>query len=166
MTDPVPPPPPAAAGDTRRTRLREALIAVAVMVVVAVVFYFVGRMQGREPLPALESRVEASEAQLVALRDRALLHEALALTYRTTVDLDARNFGTANERLRAAARALDGLSGVDGTEVDELRRAMAETDLTVSADLAQQRAQVLLFAEEIEALLQNQAIPGAPAAAE
>ncbi|MDX1419277.1 MAG: hypothetical protein R3181_04870 [Rubricoccaceae bacterium] len=150
MADPTPPPAPA---DRRRDRLKQALVAVALMLVVGVLFYAIGRIQGAEPVAGLEARAEAAEAELAAVQDRAQLHEALALTYRATVDLDARNFGTANSRLRAAARALDGLSGVDGTAVDGLQRAMAETDLTVAADLAQQRAQVLVFAEEIEALL-------------
>ena len=160
MADSIPPPPAA----PRNARLKQALIAVALLLVVAVLFYFIGRMQGREPVPALEAQASAAEAQLAAVQDRAYLNEALALTYRTTIDLDARNFGTANERLHAAARALDALSGVDGTEVDELRGAMAEVDLTVGVDLAQQRAQVLVFAEEIEALRQDR--PAAPATGE
>jgi hypothetical protein len=131
------------------------------MLVVAVVFYVIGRMQGREPVPALEARASASEAQAATVQDRALLYEALALTYRAVLDLDDRNFGLANERLRAAARVLDGLSGVDGAAVDQLRRQMAGTNLAVAEDLAGQRARVLAFAAQIEALLQDRP-PDAP----
>lgn len=147
---------------TRSGRLQQALIALALLLVVAVVFYFVGRAQGRGPVPVLEQRAAEAEAGVAAVHDRARLAEALALTYRTTLDLDARNFGIANEHLHAAAAALDGLSGVDGTAVDELRRRMAETDLAVAADLAAQRAQVLAFAEEIETLRQDHPEPGGP----
>jgi hypothetical protein len=158
MLDPVP---PAAPADPRAGRLRQGLVALAVVLVAALVFFFVGRMQGRAPVPALEARAAAAEAQLAAVQDRARLNEALALTYRAALDLDARNFGLANERLRAAARALDGLSVVDGTEVDELRRALAAHDVTVAADLAAQRARVLEFAAQIEALRQDRP-PDAP----
>ena len=166
MADPVPPspPPPPSARPrlSRVTLLKAALIAVGVLVVVAVVFYLVGRSKGAAPIPELEARASAAEAQFAAVQDRAKLNEALALVYRTTMDLDARNFGTANEHLHAAARALDGLSGVDGNGVDGLRRTMAETDLTVAADLQQQRARVLHFAEQIESLLQGGTAAGAP----
>jgi hypothetical protein len=141
-----------------------ALIAVGVMLVVAVVFYVIGRMQGRAPVPALEARASGAEAQAAFVEDRALLNEALALTYRAVLDLDDRNFGLANERLHAAARVLNGLSGVDGTAVDELRRQMAETNLAVAEDLAGQRARVLAFAAEIEALLQDRPPDASPPA--
>jgi len=139
----------------RSERLKQALVAVALMLVVGVLFFFIGRMQGREPVPTLEAQAAGAEAELAAVRDQARLSEALALTYRAALDLDARNFGTANEHLHAAAAALDGLSIVDGAAVDELRRGMAETNLAVAADLAGQRARVLQFAEQIEALRQD-----------
>ena len=159
MLSPAPTPTPSPtvpdAPDSRMARMKQALIVVAVMLVVGVLFFFIGLIQGKKPIPDLESRTAAAEAQLGVVQDRAALNEALALTYRTTIDLDTRNFGLANDRLHAAAAALNGLHMADGTAVDDLRRAMAETDLTVGTDLAVQRAQVLTFAQEIEALRQD-----------
>ncbi len=146
MADAAPPPMPAS-----KPSLTQVLATVGVMLLVGAILFFVGLLQGKKPLPELEQRTQAAEAVLAQAQDEARLWQALALIYRASSDLDARNFGTANEHLHAAARALDGLHATDGPGVDELRRLMAETDLTVAENLEAQRARVLSYARELDA---------------
>ena len=133
----------------------QILATLGVMLAVGVILFFVGLMQGKKPIPDLEERAALAEARLVSSQDETRLHKALALTYRAALDLDARNFGTANDHLQLAARALDGLSETDGTGVDELRRLMTETNINVAEDLEGQRARVVSYAQELNDLIQQ-----------
>ncbi|NNF58253.1 MAG: hypothetical protein HKN04_08420 [Rhodothermaceae bacterium] len=151
MADAVPPPSPASAPD--RSRLVQILATLGVMLAVGVILFFVGVMQGKKPVPRLRDQVALAQARLASSQDEARLHKALALTYRSALDLDERNFGTANDHLQLAARALDGLSETDGTGVDELRRLMAETNINVAEDLEGQRARVVSYAQELSDLI-------------
>ena len=144
---------------SRSARIKQIGITVGVMLLVGILFFFIGMLQGKKPIPELETRAMQAEARLASAQDRARLMEALALTYRTALDLDARNFGTANGHLHQAARALDGLSATDGGGVDELRRLMSETDVTVAEDLAGQRARVISYAQELSDLLEQDGAP-------
>lgn len=146
MTDPTSPSP--------RPSLTQVLATVGVMLLVGLILFFVGLLQGKKPIPELEQRAVAAEAVLAQTQDEARLWSALAYIYRASADLDARNFGTANENLHQAARSLDGLQATDGAGVDELRRLMADTDLTVAEDLEAQRARLLSYAQELDAYIE------------
>jgi hypothetical protein len=154
MADAIPPSPSAASPD--RSRLIQILATLGVMLAVGLILFFVGLMQGKKPVPELENRVAQAEAQLASSQDETRLQKALALTYRSALDLDARNFGTANDHLQLAARALDGLDLTDGTGVDDLRRVMAETNINVAEDLEGQRARVVSYAQELNDLIMQQ----------
>ena len=131
----------------------QILATLGVMLAVGLILFFVGLMQGKKPIPDLEERAALAEARLASTQDEVRLQKALALTYRSALDLDARNFGTANDHLQLAARALDGLDLTDGTEVDELRRLMTETNINVAEDLEGQRARVVSYAQELSDLI-------------
>ena len=145
MTDPV-----ATPDSSRGGRLKQALVAVAVMLVVGVLFYLIGLTQGREPIAELEERVAVAKSAQAAAEDRAMLNRALALTYRAAIDLEERNFGTANEHLESASHSLANLTESDASR--SLRSQMVQANLEVADDLSAQRARVLAFATAIEAL--------------
>ena len=78
--------------------------------------------------------------------------EAVSLLYRTALDLDARNFGTANDRLEEAASILDRVAAA-GSALERLRSTVASTDINVAQDLAGQRIAVLGLAESLQGLM-------------
>ena len=129
-----------------------------------VVVFLAGVVVGRAPTPELRDRAEAaelSEAQAVeqiqALEGRLHGEQALTLLYRGLIDLDARNFGTANERIDAAANHLRQVNatamGADAAAFDALRARLGELDIRVAADMAEQRAILTELARELNTLL-------------
>ena len=143
-------------------KIKLYLIGALVVLILGAVLYFVGLQSGKAQLAAqeakfgverngLQSQVKTAETERDAAKDRAALMESRGALYRTAIDLDARNFGTANEQLQRAASAL---ARVKGSEAQALQSEIAATDLNVAVDLADQRARVLGFAEQL-----NQQIP-------
>ncbi len=124
----------------------------------------VGIAIGRGPVPELrETAREARTAEAAAV-DRAetlesRLHgeEALTLLYRALLDVDARNFGIANDRVRTAAERLGAVDvarlGADPEELEAIRDELSTFDIRVAEDLAGQRSRLMTLAERLNRLL-------------
>ena len=143
-------------------KIKIYLIGIAVVLILGAILYFVGLQAGRAQLGAqaakfeverngLNSKVTTAQSERDAARDRAALMETRAALYRTAIDLDARNFGTANTHLKEAATAL---GRVKTPDTSQLRGEIEATDLNVAVNLGGQRAKVLSFADQL-----NQIIP-------
>jgi hypothetical protein len=134
----------------RPSRLPRFLAWGGGLVLLLIVSFVVGFLVGERPVADLSHRVvqaeagvREGEARAAELESRLHVHRALSLLYRTMLDLDARNFGTANERLDEARAAL---AQVDQDAIDppleglqDLRRDLGTVDLRVADDLAEQR---------------------------
>ena len=136
-------------------------IGALVLLILGAVLYFVGLQAGKAQLSAqaakfgverngLQSQLTTAEAARDAALDRASLQEARAALYRTTIDLDARNFGTANTHLRESATAL---SRVKAPDTAALQSQISATDLNVAVNLGGQRQKILGFANQLNALV-------------
>ena len=130
------------------------------------VVFAVGFMAGARPIDDLTQRVALAETRAEESDDRAAeldarLHaqRALALLYRAIADVDARNFGTANERLDEVVAALGGVglahmnSGAE--ELEAVRNELAELDIRVAGDLAAQRATLSALVERLTEALSD-----------
>ncbi len=121
------------------------------------VSFAVGFAVGARPVGDLTQRVEQTEARAAAIEARLHAHEALSLLYRTLLDVDARNFGIANERLDAATAALGRVNpealGTDAAELDALLMELAALDVRVAADLAGQRGMLSGLAQRLAEIL-------------
>lgn len=147
-----------------RSGLPRPVVWAAGLLLLAVVLFGVGWVVGTRPIEDLNRDVEQAEARAEAeallvqgLEARLDAHRALSLLYRTMLDVDARNFGTANERLDEAAAAL---ARVDpnaiepaGPELDDLRRELGQFDLRVAEDLAEQRGALEDLARRLAVIL-------------
>lgn len=146
-----------------QSRFQQLSIRVGVIAVVALLILLAGWLLGRAPVGELRAQVETLETQRAEAASRADANEALALLYRTALDLEARNFGVANERLDRSGTLLGRVDaevlGVSAEQLNQLRQAIEVKDLTVAADLDDQRSQVLRYAREL-----RQLIPEAPQA--
>ena len=127
---------------------------IAIGLAAAALLFFLGWMMGRAPA-----------ADLARERDEALVQNAVltaeAEAYRSAVALEARNFGTANDHLRAAAAALGaipaegdvpGLAGEAAAAVREVQARLGAADLNVAVDVETQRAEVLGLAARLDSL--------------
>lgn len=118
----------------------------------ALLFFLIGWFVGRGPVAELRERAESAERRYALMQDQFHMTQSEALLYQTALDLDSRNFGTANDRLDEAASALSNV-GQAGTQLSNLRTVIASTDINVAEDLAGQRASVLEFAETLRSLI-------------
>lgn len=146
----------APAGGTK-DKIKLALFGVAVALVLGTILYFVGLKAGRAQLAAqeakfgverngLQSKVTTAEAERDTARERTALMEARAALYRTAIDLESANFGTANSHLKEAASALGKVQKLD---IELLRQQISATDINIAVNAGQQRAKVLGFAEQL-----------------
>ena len=149
------------------SKIKLYLIGAGVVVLLGAVLYFVGLQAGKTEVATqkaafdverngLQSQITTANGERDAARERAALMEARGALYRAALDLDARNFGTANNNLKQAAAALQ---GVQKPAVEPIRGQIAATDLNVAVNLGDQRAKVLALAEQL-----NRAAPAAPTA--
>lgn len=154
-------PPPASPADSSSTSPSKPLprwvtwgggVLVALLVV-----FIVGLLVGRGPIAGLTDRAERAEARTAQLEAQLHAQQALSLVYRATLDLDARNFGTANDRLDSAADALARTDAAalqaNPAELDALRQEMNAADIRVAEDLAAQRAALSDFARRLVAMM-------------
>lgn len=138
----------------------------AALVVVILVSFLAGWMMGARPIDDLTVRAELAEAGARAsdiaageLESRLLASQALSLLYRTASDVDARNFGTANERLDEAAATLARVDpvaiGPSAGTLETLRMQMEALDLRVADDLEGQRAALAELIQRLSAALES-----------
>lgn len=145
----------------RRVAIRMTL-GLALVLILLGVGYAVGvRPAGELRVRAqqAETRLEAADARIAGVEARLQAHQALVLLYRTMLDVDARNFGTANDRLDEAAAALGLVNqqaiGSAAGEVEALLREIASLDIRVAEDLSNQRDRVADMARRLAAVLEG-----------
>lgn len=147
------------------------LIGAGAIIVAGILVYLIGYYQGRSRVADVEERLavvhqelEESREQLRLARDRGRLAQALSLVYRTMLDLDDRNFGTANSRLQLTAQLLEGVESqqLNTAELQALQREIRQTDIRVATDLENQRSLITGFAERLRSLLPEE-MAAAPA---
>jgi hypothetical protein len=128
------------------------------------VAFGIGYVAGAGPIEDLrvrlgqtETQAEESEARVERLEAELSAQQALSLLYRTMLDVDARNFGVANERLDAVAATLartdPEVLGVDVDAFNDLRDDVASLDVRVAEDLAGQRAALSDLARRLAELI-------------
>ena len=143
------------------SKAKSILIGVATAVVLGAILYFAGLQSGRAQLATqaakfdverngLNSKATTAQTARDAALDRAAMMESRASLYRTAIDLDARNFGTANTHLKEAASAL---GRVKTPDTSQLRNQIEATDLNVAVNLGGQRAKVLSFADQLNQMM-------------
>lgn len=160
-------PPDTETRSTHQISTTTLLIALAIAIVIGVALYFGGLKQGQGELAAqktqYEQQVQAgetalgkSQAELAGVRNHNHLMQARVALYRTTIDLDQRNFGIANQRLGEVTSALDQIKtadgGIDTAKIAALRKSIASSNINVATNLQQQRAQILDFAARLDAI--------------
>lgn len=157
--------------DNRSTRTQPnklLLFGAGAALLVAIGLYWGGLSRGRSQVAAQKTEYEQrihvlrndlhkTQEQLLAARNLSLLMQARAAFYRTAVDLDHRNFGTANKHLQEAATVLSKIDNSDGKldrrRISQLHSSAAEMNINVATDLEEQRGRVLEFAAQLNALL-------------
>ncbi len=155
------------------SKVKKILIAVAAALLLGAILYGIGLSQGRAQLAAqktgydgqiqgLQAQVDVGKKELAAAQNRTRLVQARAGLYRTALDLEKRNFGTANTHLKESAATLGQVQGgdMDRARLGALKENLAKTDINVATDLEEQRKQMLDFARQVEALTPQPA-PGA-----
>ncbi|MGF1672927.1 MAG: hypothetical protein ACFCUV_04480 [Rivularia sp. (in: cyanobacteria)] len=154
------------------SQIKKILIGVVVATIAGAGLYGAGWFQAHSQFSAndqkiqLESELEQTKEQLTTARNRAYLMKARGDLYDTTVNLDLRNFGVANSRLKEAETALSKVSDVNGslniTKIKELQQAISKKNINVAVNLEQQRNTVLSYINVLNQLIpteENLTIP-------
>lgn len=164
---------PASSGKTILT----VIIIVACMIFAA---FGIGFWQGRlqliveharheQAITKLNATITQAQSDLIIAQNRGELMQARAALYRSAIDLDKRNFGTANLDLKEAAQSLGKInnssSELKSSEIAQLRDAISKTNINVAVNLEVQRAQVLDFATKLNELIPEAAVETPPVAA-
>ena len=156
-------------------RYKHIVVWVIVVILLSFLTYGIARYQARGELAAAKAtcsqRLESLGQRLSAAEAANRLLQARIAIYRCLTDLDQRNFGIANTRVREAAVALAAIDparlGIDATHLDTIRRAVSETNIAVTLDLEEQRNRLLGIAVQLDQLLPSPAetTPAPPTAA-
>jgi hypothetical protein len=111
-------------------------------------------------LDQAKSETQQVQTQLAVAKAVSRVHSVRAWLYRAAVELDRRNFGTAQSYLTQAKELLD--SGAleaagYGAQAALLKDAVTATNVSVASDTAAQREQILNAASQM-----NEMLDGAP----
>lgn len=143
---------------------RKLPIVPIIIIVAAIVLFAIGWWRGGAAPKAQveqlttelsESRDSASAAQRERDEARAgrTLREAQVALLQANMELDRRNFGIANEHIERASERLASIDSttlsLDEARLQALREELAQTNLNLATDLAEQRAQLNRLAGEI-----------------
>lgn len=105
---------------------------------------------------AVQNDLQSAQQALASTTERNQLLSASAALYRTSADLDDRNFGTANAHLQEAAAAMaKAAQGAADPEFARLSTVLGQMNINVATDLEAQRSSVLQLAAEIDGLAQG-----------
>lgn len=145
------------------------LVAVIVIVVGAALYgggYWYATQQQKEDRLAMGAQSDVLQRDLVRTQAlNQLLFARLAMT-RALGQLDQRNFGLANSRLKEAAHWLSQIDAqrvdVDPAALDGLRDELNGFDLNVAVDLEAQRARLLDWSARIDQMLPSAPVPSMP----
>lgn len=148
--------------------VKKWLIGVIVALLSAAALWGWGYSQGRAALSVqridyerrlsdADAQQEKTRAELGRTLNRSRQLEARALLLGAAIELERRNFGTANTRLREAAITLQpafgGVSSTgEDTNLSALQKEISATNLAVATDVGRQRERVLRFAAQLEQL--------------
>lgn len=116
-----------------------------------------GYLLGRAPLAQAQAESTRLQSRLSGAQTLDRLQSARAFLYQSAVDLDRRNFGTANTNVRAAQTALSQVaaptSEASAQLLTRLRADLTELNLNVAVDLREQRTRILDLAERATRLV-------------
>ncbi len=150
------------------SKLKKILISIVILAISGVALYGAGWFQAssqfssddrktQQELEQAKEKLNQVKEQLITERNRTYLMEARGDLYDTAVNLDERNFGTANTRLQEAAAALGKIDDVNGSvnikKVKELQNAIAKKNLNVAVNLEKQRNTVLSYINVLNKLI-------------
>ncbi len=165
--------------DTKKplsNRVKKILTSVAIAVVAGAAIYGIGWWQGsagiasredrqKNEITAVQQELQQTKAQLAAVQNYSYLMQARAALFHTAVDLDRRNFGTANTHLQEAAAALNKVKDNSGVlkmdKLSSLQKAIAQSNINVAVNLEEQRTRVLNFVKQLDALIPEEFMPNA-----
>ena len=143
---------------------RKLPIVPIIIIVAAIVLFAIGWWRGgvapKAQVQQLTSELSQSrESDAAAQRERdearagMTLREAQVALLQANMELDRRNFGIANEHIERAAERLATIDAatltLDEARVQALREELAQTNLNLATDLAEQRAHLSRLADEI-----------------
>lgn len=158
-----------AARPARQSTLKGIFIGAGVGLIIAVLAYLVGgqvgRSAARDGLAAAESQTQAARLEAAKAREVNELLRARGFLADAALSLERRNYGSASESLRRSNQMIQrvdaGAVDVDPARLGQIDEAIAALDLTVQADVGEQRNRVLDLATELGDLIPE---PEAPAA--
>ncbi|MDJ0735856.1 MAG: hypothetical protein QNJ47_17635 [Nostocaceae cyanobacterium] len=163
--------------DTKKTlpnRVKKILATIGVAVIAGAAIYGIGWWQGstgiadnkdrqKKQIESVQQQLQETKAQLAAVENYSYLMQTRAALFHTAVDLDRRNFGTANTHLQEAAVALSKVKDSSGTlnmdKLSSLQKAIAQSNINVAVNLEEQRRRVLSFVKQLDALIPEELAP-------
>ncbi|KST65828.1 BRO1 domain-containing protein [Mastigocoleus testarum] len=149
-------------------KIKLILIGVSATIVTGAAIYGIGWWQGRshvsvnneeitEEIKSVRQELQQTQNQLEAVRNYGYLMQARAALYHSAVDLDQRNFGTANTRLQEASTALGEVKDNSGTldinKISSLQKNISQTNINVAVNLQKQRRQILKHVNQLNSLI-------------
>lgn len=148
----------------KSSRGKTILISLVIAVLIAIGLFVAGFVKGRAQttnlntqISSLQNQLSQAQTQLADSQNNGFLLRARAALYHTAIDLDERNFGTANDRLIEAADALgkvtQGSGNIDTNAIAKLRSSISAMNINVAVNLEDQRTQVLNFASQLSSLM-------------
>lgn len=147
---------------------KKIAIGITVALLSGAAIYGIGWWQGRshvsagneeinQEIKSVRQELEQTQTQLEAVRNYGYLMQARAELYHSAVNLDQRNFGTANTRLQEASTALakvkDSSGSLDTQKISSLQKNISQTNINVAVNLQQQRREVLKHVNQLNALI-------------
>lgn len=151
----------------RISRAKKVSVGALIAIILLVSAYLLGLLHNRnarmQEVDAYEKRQAILEAQSQSyLRQRdhvqnvGSLLRTQVLVYRALADLDARNFGLANDHLSKArtwAAQVKSDGSIDPLKLKQVVARLQSTNLNVAVNLQQQRAELLQLAADMESLV-------------
>jgi len=146
------------------------LILTAVLIVCGVGAYFVGgavhqaardrdATAAAQRHSAVEAQFKGAQSQVDSLKSANQILTANVWAYRAAVALDNRNFGVANDAVAEVVASLGAVdadaANLDSNALETLKREAAAVKISVAADLASQRNQLLRLADDVNALAER-----------
>lgn len=160
--EPAPPPPPATSGGTFRlvgVALVTGLVTGLLTLGASALYFSLGERSRAEATQAehtaalADARAQTArvQAELEALHQRQALYVAHTSVVRSMQELDKSNFGSAEELLVHAGKALD---AADPVVAGEIKATIEQTSIEVGADRLAQLAELRRLAKELQTAME------------
>jgi hypothetical protein len=152
------------------SRVLTWLLVVAVLIVAGVSAYFAGTVsesaaRARDAAAAaqrysvVDGKLRSAQTDIASLQSVNQLLRADLWIYRAAAELDARNFGRANEAVAKTVAALNAVNptaaGIEAAPLTAVRAEAASVNIAVATDLGAQRAQLLRLAADVNVLVES-----------